>query len=146
MSNDMPNGVKLTDKQQAFVNEYLVDSNATQAAIRAGYSVDSARQSGYDNMTKPYIQDAVADGRAKIVERNAVTIDDLIRELEEARTGALTAETVQSSAAVAATMGKAKMLGFLTDNINHGGTIHQEVSNLTPEQVIERMSEKRNDY
>ncbi len=115
MSNDMPDGVKLTDKQQRFVDEYLIDSNATQAAIRAGYSPDSARQLGSDTLSKPYIQDAIAEGRAKIVERNAITIDDLINELEQARTAAMTAETAQSSAAVAATMGKAKMLGFLVD-------------------------------
>jgi phage terminase small subunit len=35
---------KLTDKQQAFCEEYLVDLNATQAAIRAGYSEDTAKQ------------------------------------------------------------------------------------------------------
>ncbi|MGP5346114.1 terminase small subunit [Psychrobacter celer] len=121
MTNEALDSVKLTDKQQRFVDEYLVDSNATQAAIRSGYSVDSARQSGYDNMTKPYIQDAIAEGRAKIVKRNAITIDDLINELEQARTAAMTAETAQSSAAVAATMGKAKMLGFLIDKKEHSG-------------------------
>ena len=146
MSNDTPNGVVLTDKQARFIDEYLIDSNATQAAIRAGYSVDSARQLGSDTLSKPYIQDAIAEGRAKIAERNAITIDDLLNELEQARTAALTSETAQSSAAVAATMGKAKMLGFLTDKTELSGSVHQEISNLTPEQVIERMSEKRNDY
>lgn len=146
MSDDTPNGVMLTDKQARFIDEYLIDSNATQAAIRAGYSVDSARQLGSDTLSKPYIQDAIAEGRAKIAERNAITIDDLLNELEQARTAALTSETAQSSAAVAATMGKAKMLGFLTDKTELSGSVHQEISNLTPEQVIERMSEKRNDY
>lgn len=146
MNDDTPHGVVLTDKQARFIDEYLIDSNATQAAIRAGYSVDSARQLGSDTLSKPYIQDAIAEGRAKIAERNAITIDDLLNELEQARTAALTSETAQSSAAVAATMGKAKMLGFLTDKTELSGSVHQEISNLTPEQVIERMSEKRNDY
>ena len=44
-------------------------------------------------------------------------MDDLIRELEEARTAALTADSVQSAAAVSATMGKAKLLGMLVENV-----------------------------
>ena len=50
--------------------------------------------------------------RDKAAKRNQITVDDLIRELEEARIAALTAETPQSSAATAATMGKAKLLGL----------------------------------
>ena len=44
---------KLTDKQRRFVEEYLVDLNATQAAIRAGYSKRTARQTGAENLSKP---------------------------------------------------------------------------------------------
>lgn len=54
----------LTDKQERFVQEYLIDLNATQAAIRAGYSPDSARQMGAENLSKPDIADAIA-ARAK---------------------------------------------------------------------------------
>lgn len=50
---------KLNDKQQRFVDEYCVDCNATQAARRAGYSEDSARQQGCDNLAKPYIRAAI---------------------------------------------------------------------------------------
>jgi phage terminase small subunit len=60
--------VKLTDKQEKFCIEYLVDLNATQAAIRAGYSPDSARHLGYETMTKPYILvriKALMDERSK---------------------------------------------------------------------------------
>ncbi|MDP0070209.1 terminase small subunit, partial [Glaesserella parasuis] len=49
---------KLTDKQQRFVEEYLIDLNATQAAIRAGYSADTARQIGAENLSKLVIQEA----------------------------------------------------------------------------------------
>lgn len=41
---------KLTPKQQLFADEYLIDLNATQAAIRAGYSTDSAAEIGYENL------------------------------------------------------------------------------------------------
>jgi len=50
---------KLTLRQQRFVEEYLVDLNATQAAIRAGYSPKTARQQGHENLTKSYIEAAI---------------------------------------------------------------------------------------
>lgn len=46
----------LNDKQKKFCNEYLIDLNATQAAIRAGYSEKTARSIANENLTKPDIQ------------------------------------------------------------------------------------------
>ncbi|HEF0077856.1 TPA: terminase small subunit [Citrobacter youngae] len=51
----------LTDKQEMFCREYLIDLNATQAAIRAGYSVKTARKTGSENLTKPDIQDRIGE-------------------------------------------------------------------------------------
>lgn len=50
---------KLTAKEKRFCEEYMIDFNATQAAIRAGYSEKTARQIGYENLTKPYIRDFI---------------------------------------------------------------------------------------
>lgn len=50
---------KLTAKQQRFCDEYLIDLNATQAAIRAGYSKKTARQMANENMSKPYIREYI---------------------------------------------------------------------------------------
>lgn len=50
---------KLTAKQQRFCDEYLIDLNATQAAIRAGYSKKTARQTATENLSKPYIKDYI---------------------------------------------------------------------------------------
>lgn len=64
---------KLTDKQSLFVKEYLVDLNATQAAIRSGYSEKTAQAIGAENLTKPVIAEALQkamDERAKRVEVN----------------------------------------------------------------------------
>ena len=55
-------------------------------------------------------------------------------------------EGASHSARVAAWAHLGKHLGMFTDKLEHSGSVHQEISNLTPEQVIERMSEKRNDY
>jgi phage terminase small subunit len=65
--------VKLTPKQQRFIEEYLIDLNATQAAIRAGYSRNSARQIGDENLSKLGIADAVA--KAKRERSEATNID-----------------------------------------------------------------------
>lgn len=56
---DIPESLELTDKQRVFVQEYLVDFNATQAAVRAGYSENTAGQIAYENLKKPYIQLAI---------------------------------------------------------------------------------------
>lgn len=53
------NGRKLTDKEQTFILEYLVDFNVTQAAIRAGYSEGTAYSIGWETLRKPEIRDAI---------------------------------------------------------------------------------------
>src|SRR5262245_39138560 len=63
----------LTPKQQRFIAEYLIDLNATQAAIRAGYSAKTAEQQGYENLRKPEIAAAVAAGRARQLEKAELT-------------------------------------------------------------------------
>lgn len=57
--------MKLTDKQEAFVREYLVDLNGTQAAIRAGYSEKTARQIAAENLSKPYILTRIEELQAE---------------------------------------------------------------------------------
>lgn len=63
--------VKLTAKQKRFCDEYLIDLNATQAAIRAGYSEKTARQIGTENLSKPsvreYIDQRMAEKEAALV-------------------------------------------------------------------------------
>ncbi|WP_103018119.1 terminase small subunit [Alicycliphilus denitrificans] len=71
----------LTEKQQRFVDEYLVDLNATQAAIRAGYSAETARQIGAENLSKPYIQAAISIARQAQQERTAITADMVLMEI-----------------------------------------------------------------
>ncbi len=56
---------KLTAKQEMFVQEYLIDLNATQAAIRAGYSEKTAKDIGCQNLAKVYIADAIAKAKAE---------------------------------------------------------------------------------
>jgi phage terminase small subunit len=71
----------LTPKQQRFVDEYLVDLNATQAAIRAGYSERTAAAIGAENLTKPQIASAVQKATSERSERTKVTADRVVEEL-----------------------------------------------------------------
>lgn len=73
----------LTEKQKAFVQEYLIDLNATQAAIRAGYSPDTARQIACENLTKPDIAAAVAEAIAERSERTKITQEYVLHTVVE---------------------------------------------------------------
>ena len=71
----------MTEKQQRFVDEYLIDLNATQAAIRAGYSVKTANERGAQNLAKVSIQQAIAEQMADRSRRTGVNQDRIVLEL-----------------------------------------------------------------
>ena len=71
----------LNAKQNRFVEEYLVDLNATKAAIRAGYSERTAEVIGYENLRKPQIQEAIQAAIEKRSERTEITQDKVVAEL-----------------------------------------------------------------
>ena len=71
----------LTDKQQRFVDEYLVDLNATQAAIRAGYSAKTAGQIGDQNLKKLEIQAAIQRRKKELSEKTKITQQMVLEEL-----------------------------------------------------------------
>ena len=72
---------KLSPKQEVFVQEYLKDLNATQAAIRAGYSEKTAYRIGSELLHKTSVREAVEKGRAKRAERTEITADRVVTEL-----------------------------------------------------------------
>jgi phage terminase small subunit len=76
-----PKSKPLTPKQAAFCAEYLIDLNATQAAIRAGYGEKTARSVGAENLTKPDIQAEVSRLMADRSKRVEVTADTVLAEL-----------------------------------------------------------------
>lgn len=71
----------LTDKQEAFCQEYVKDSNGAQAAIRAGYRVSSAKEIGSENLTKPNITKRVAELQEAIAKKNELTSEMIVKEL-----------------------------------------------------------------
>ena len=72
---------KLTEKQQRFVDEYLIDLNATQAAIRAGYSVKRASEIGYQLLQKTTVQQAISEKMAERSKRTGINQDRILMEL-----------------------------------------------------------------
>ncbi|ENW78213.1 hypothetical protein F909_03899 [Acinetobacter sp. ANC 3929] len=120
----------LRGKQQRFVNEYLVDRNATQAAIRAGYSAKTAYSIGEENLRKPEVKKAIEIGEAEITERTKITQDKVMKELEK--------------------IGFSNMLDYIT--ITNGGDPVTDFSTLTRDQaaaiseiVVEEYTEGRGD-
>lgn len=71
----------LTSRQQRFVEEYLLDLNATQAAIRAGYAPANADKQGWQQLEKPRVSAAIQKAKAARTERTNVTADKVVREL-----------------------------------------------------------------
>jgi phage terminase small subunit len=79
VASDTP--AKLTAKQRRFVAEYLLDGNATQAAVRAGYSPRSAHSIANELLEKPEVRAAVDAAEARRLERLDLKADDILREL-----------------------------------------------------------------
>lgn len=81
MSGRRQIGKDMTPKQARFVEEYLVDLNGTQAAIRAGYSARSAKHIADELMDKPHIVNAIEALQAKRARKTEITAERVLREL-----------------------------------------------------------------
>lgn len=115
----------LTQKQEAFCLAYMETGNASEA-YRQAYSASKMKSEtvnvkASELLASGKVSVRVAQLQEEAAERNKITVDTLIEELEQARQAALTSETAQSSAAVAATMGKAKLLGLDKVVLEHSG-------------------------
>ena len=73
----------LTPKQKLFCKEYLIDFNATQAAIRAGYSENGAASTAVHLLKNPKIQKAVAEGRGKVADQTPIDQNYVLSRLAE---------------------------------------------------------------
>ncbi len=89
----------LTPKQARFVREYLVDLNATQAAIRSGYSPKTAASQAHDLLKTPEISEAVSVGQERVLERAVVTAEEVLSGLKKE------AESAESDSARVAAWG-----------------------------------------
>jgi phage terminase small subunit len=104
---------ELNPKQARFVQEYLVDLNATQAAIRAGYSKKTANQIASRLLANVKISAAIAESRSALAQRHNVTVDRIVSEL--------------------ALLGFSNMQDYMRANPN--GDPYLDFSNLSREQA-----------
>ena len=129
--------MSLTPKQVRFVAEYLIDLNATQAAIRAGYSEKTAYSIGQENLKKPEVAEAVIAAQAERSERTEVTQDYVltsIMETMEQRKG--TGEHSNPNAVLKGAELLGRHLAMFTDNKT---VTHHDGDRL--DAVLERMGE-----
>jgi len=84
----------MTKKQQRFCDEYLVDCNATQAAIRAGYSEKTAYSIGCENLTKPELKKYIQDRMEQMKSETVASADEVIQYLSSVLRGQSSAEVV----------------------------------------------------
>ncbi|MFQ5534696.1 MAG: terminase small subunit [Sphingomonadales bacterium] len=104
---------ELTPKQRRFVDEYLIDLNATQAALRAGYSERRARQQGSRLLKYPHVAAAVRQGQGALAQRAQVSAETVLEKLAELREGA--AAKGQYSVALRAEELRGKHIGMFAD-------------------------------
>ena len=116
----------LTQKQAMFVQEYLVDLNATQAAIRAGYSEKTAYCIGDENLRKPNIAKAIQEAMDERGKRLEITQDTVMRNIEELRKKAEKEKQFSVSARCLELQGK--HLSMFTDNSKEGTQVQVIIS------------------
>lgn len=78
---------KLTQKQRRFIDEYIISGNATQAAIKAGYSKRTARKIGQENLTKPDIKTEIARRNAEIQSEKTADMTEVMEYLTSVMRG-----------------------------------------------------------
>lgn len=158
----------LTPKQQRFVEEYLIDLNATQAAIRAGYSPRTANEQGAQNLAKLSISEAIAEAQAKREERTQITQDYVLTNIQKVIERCMQVQQVdncltqtEDGELAQAFMFKeqgalkglellGKHLGMFKDKIEHtgkdGGPIETVNSNVSTESYLEARERVLDDY
>lgn len=145
----------MTPKQEKFAQLYVELGSAAEA-YRQAYKADRMKpdtvyQRAHDLLQNGKIKVRVETIREAARERNKVTVDSLLAELEEARSIALGAETPQTSAAVSATMGKAKLVGLdkqILDMRSSDGSMTPkplDTSTLSDTALEELMRARRNE-
>ncbi|QIC52790.1 putative terminase small subunit [Acinetobacter phage LAPP1] len=117
----------VTEQQEKFAQAFVETGNASESYRRSYNSGKMApatiNRKASELLDNGAVTARIASLRQVHTKRHNVTVDSLIAELEEARIAALTADTVQASAATAATMGKAKLLGLDKQLIELSGEV-----------------------
>jgi phage terminase small subunit len=116
----------MTAKQEAFAIEYLKDKNATQAAIRAGYSKKTAYSIGCEMLRKPEIQEIIRAEQEKAAANASLTIEGIAENLKEIAANPL----AKDSDRIRAYELLGKYLGMFTEKVEMKGQIDTAVTKL----------------
>ena len=109
----------LTRKQALFVNEYLVDLNATQAAVRSGYSAHTAAKTGCRLLCKPEVAEEVRRAVESRAERLQLSSEDVLRSIVDIRGKAVTGGNLAQALKANELLGR--HLKLFTDRVEHSG-------------------------
>ena len=119
---------KLTPKQLMFCQEYLIDLNATQACIRAGYSERTANRQGAENLSKPVIKEEIDRLKAIREKKVELTAEKVLKDIERVREKAEGSE--QYTVSLKASELQGKHLAMFTDKHKVDGEIKMPVINI----------------
>lgn len=142
--------MKLTAKQQRFAELVALEGMTQADAYRTAYAAENMkaetiRKRASELMSNGDVTGMVESLKAKkaekVVEKAALTADDIVQELEEARLAAMTGDRPQASAAVAASKAKAEVLGLVVQKVEHSGVIGiMELADSLTEEQKERVA------
>lgn len=132
----------MTPKQQDFVKEYLVDLNATQAAIRAGYSERTASRIGPELLGKTCIQEAIQKERDSLAKRTEITQESIMADIEAIKRDAMQAvydddgnkAMLDHKAALRACELQGKRYGMFDDRMKVSGSVTLTLMNEFPDE------------
>lgn len=132
--------MSLTLKQEAFCQAYIENKGNASEAYRTAYAAgkmkaETVNKRAYELMANGEITGRVAELQQEHRTKHDITVSDLLKELDEARQAALSAETPQASAAVAATMGKARLTGL--DKVLIDLTADVKVENRSIKEIFD---------
>ena len=114
----------MTNKQKAFIAEYLVDFNATQAAIRAGYGENTAYNSGYQNLRNPEIRAMIKGEIDKSIDDSRLSLK---KEVIDGLKKIIMDKDTKNSERIKAYELLGKYMTMFTDRVEHGGEIKASV-------------------
>lgn len=97
---------ELTDKQRRFVEEYLIDGNASAACVRAGYSAKTANQIGPALTKKPHIAEQIKERQAALLVRVGEKAEDVVTMLKDSYVAAIKARQFSAAVRAAELLGK----------------------------------------
>ena len=154
----MPAARELTPKQQAFVENYLIDLNATEAAKRAGYSEKTAMEQGYQLLHKPSVREAIEEAKRGRQEKLNLDAQWVLKRLKDISDRCMQADPVldkegnptgewrfDSSGANKSTELIGKHLAMFTDKVDQNLTgelaIKHQASKLTDEELEGKIAE-----